>query len=105
MFLKKLRDDSDLINKSGHAKLSFVDEQNMIKVVYFKMVESELYTSYMSEKSVNFESDKKFIAKLFSKELIEMEVFQDFLSEQDIFWEDDLPFICSMVIKTIKDSR
>ena len=76
----------------------------MIKFVYFKMVESELYTSYMSEKYVDYESDKKFIVKLFSKELIEMKVFQDFLSEQDIFWEDDFPFICSMVIKTIKDS-
>ena len=32
----------------------------------------------MSEKSIDFESDKKFIVKLFSKELIEMEVFQDF---------------------------
>ena len=105
LFLQKLRDDSDLINKAGHAKLSFADEQNMIKAVYFKMVESELYTSYMSEESVDFESDKKFIVKLFSKELIEMEVFQDFLSEQDIFWEDDFPFICSMVIKTIKDSE
>lgn len=105
LFLQKLRDDSDLINKAGHAKLSFADEQNMIKAVYFKMVESELYTSYMGEKSVDFESDKKFIVKLFSKELIEMEVFQDFLSEQDIFWEDDFPFICSMVLKTIKDSN
>ena len=104
LFLQKLRDDSDLINKAGHAKLSFADEQNMIKFVYFKMVESELYTSYMSEKYVDYESDKKFIVKLFSKELIEMKVFQDFLSEQDIFWEDDFPFICSMVIKTIKDS-
>ena len=65
LFLQKLRDDSDLINKVGHAKLSFADEQNMIKSVYFKMVESELYTSYMSEKSVDFESDKKFIVKLF----------------------------------------
>ena len=104
LFLQKLRDDSDLINKAGHYKLSFTDEQNMIKAVYFKMVESELYTSYMSEDTFDFESDKKFIIKLFSKELIEIEVFQDFLNEQDIFWEDDFPFICSMVIKTIKDS-
>ena len=104
LFLQKLRDDSDLLNKAGHAKLSFADEQNMIKAVYFKMVESELYASYLSDESDDFESDKKFIVKLFSKELIEMEVFQDFLSEQDIFWEDDFPFICSMVIKTIKDS-
>ena len=33
----------------------------------------------MSEENVDFESDKSFILKLFSKELIEMEVFQDFL--------------------------
>ena len=105
LFLKKLRDDSDLIKKVGNSKLSFSNEQNVIKSVYFKMIESELYTSYMSDLSFDFELDKKFIVKLFSKELIEMEVFQDFLSEQAIFWQDDYPFICNMVIKTIKDSN
>ena len=30
LFLQKLRDDSDLINKAGNAKLSYTDEQNMI---------------------------------------------------------------------------
>jgi len=104
LFLTKLRDESVLIGKAGHSKLSFADEQNMIKSIYFKMVESELYISYMNDETVDFETDKKFIVKLFSKVLIEMEVFQDFLSEQDIFWDDDFPFICSMVIKTIKDS-
>jgi N utilization substance protein B len=59
----------------------------------------------MSDVSIDFELDKKFIINLFSKELIEMEVFQDFLSEQAIYWQDDYPFICSMVIKTIKDSN
>ena len=104
LFLTKLRDESVLIGKAGHSKLSFADEHNMIKSIYFKMVESELYISYMNDETVDFETDKKFIVKLFSKVLIEMEVFQDFLSEQDIFWDDDFPFICSMVIKTIKDS-
>tara|TARA_B100000900_G_scaffold342494_1_gene305907 strand:- start:26 stop:958 length:933 start_codon:yes stop_codon:yes gene_type:complete len=105
LFLKKLRDHSDLLKKVGSSKLSFSNEQNVIKSVYFKMIESELYTSYMSDVSIDFELDKKFIVKLFSKELIEMEVFQDFLSEQAIFWQDDYPFICNMVIKTIKDSN
>ena len=53
-----MRDDSDLINKAEHAKLSFADEQNMIKFVYFKMVETELYTSYMSEKYVDLNQTK-----------------------------------------------
>ena len=105
LFLKKLRDDSVLIKKVRNSKLSFSNEQNVIKSVYFKMIESELYTSYMSDLTFDFELDKKFIVKLFSKELIEMEVFQDFLSEQAIFWQDDYPFICNMVIKTIKDSN
>ena len=105
LFLKKLRDDSDLINRVRSSKLSFSNEQNIIKSVYFKMIESELYTTYMSDVSNDFELDKKFIVKLFSKELIEIEIFQDFLSEQAIFWQDDYPFICNMVIKTIKDSN
>lgn len=104
LFLKKIKEDSPLLNIASNFKLSFSDQRNMIKSVYFKIVETDLFMDYVNNNEINFELDKKFILKLFSKELVEMEAFQDFLNEQDIFWDDDLPFITSMVIKTIKDS-
>lgn len=104
LFLKKLKEETSLINIASQFKLSFSDQKNMIQSVYFKILETDLYRQYIVEDSIDFESDKKFILKLFSKELVDMEVFQDFLNDQDIFWDDDLPFITSMVIKTIKDS-
>ena len=103
LFLEKLK-ESSLLKSANLHKVSFSDQKNIIKSVYFNIINSDIYKDYINDKEVGFELDKKFILKLFSKELIEMEVFQDFLNEQDIFWDDDLPFIASMVIKTIKDS-
>ena len=105
LFLKNLRDKSDLNKRLDRLKLSFSDENIMIKNIHFKMLESEIYNDYMNDHNTNYEVDKKFILNFFSKELIEMESFQEFFNKKDIFWEDDFPFICNLVIKTIKESN
>jgi N utilization substance protein B len=59
----------------------------------------------MSSPNQNFDEDKKFVLKIFSKKMVDSELFQDYLRDKDIYWEDDLPFITSMITKNIKDSK
>ncbi|MBJ59432.1 MAG: transcription antitermination factor NusB [Flavobacteriales bacterium] len=105
LFLKNLRDKSDLNKRLDRLKLPSTDENIMIKDIHFQMLESEIYNDYMNNHNTTYEDDKKFILNFFSKELIEMESFQEFFNKKDIFWEDDFPFICNLVIKTIKESN
>jgi N utilization substance protein B len=104
VFIKKLKEDSDLMKHSNTFKISFADQYPMIKGLYFSLIGTELYQDYMQSIDHDFDTDKKFVIKLFSKFLIDSDPLQDFLTESDIFWDDDLPFISSMIVKTIKES-
>ncbi len=104
LFLEKLKEDSSLLSRINSYKLSFADHQPLIKSIFFKIKDSEVFKEYMTSSNTNFQDDKKFVVQLFSKLLIEMESLQDFLCEKNMFWDDDLPFISSMIVKTIKDS-
>jgi len=104
LFLQKLRNETNLMSKANEFKLSFSDSRSLIKAIYLEVVKTPLYTDYIAAQETDFDSDKKFIMKLFSKNLIDHPALQDFLNEKDIFWDDDLPFVSSMIVKTIKES-
>jgi len=105
LFLKGLKDDTALLSLAGSYKLSYAGEEEMVKKIFFNLKETQEYQEYMAAEDQCFESDKRFISKIFGKFLVEEEHFQHLLEEKNIHWYDDLPFISSMVIKTIKDSE
>lgn len=104
LYIDKLKEESNLIELANHKKLSFANQKSILRSTYLRLKESPLFLEYISLNTTDFEDDKKFVLKLFSKYIIDSEEFQYFLNEQNIFWDDDLPFISSMVAKTIKDS-
>ena len=105
LFISKLVEDTRLITLGSEFKLSFSDNRDMIKNVFLDISKSEEYINYMSSPNQNFDEDKKFVLKIFSKKMVDSELFQDYLRDKDIYWEDDLPFITSMITKNIKDSK
>ena len=104
LFLISLKNDTALLSLAGAYKLSFTGEEEMVKKIFFNLKETPEYQEYMVNENQDFESDKRFISKIFGKYLVEEEHFQHLLEEKNIHWHDDLPFISSMVVKTIKDS-
>jgi len=104
LFIQKLKDDTSLMSKANELKLSFSDSRSLLKAVYLEIIKSSTYEDYLSSNEVTFETDTKFIMKLFSKHVVDIVALQDFLNEQYIFWDDDLPFVSSMIVKTIKEA-
>ena len=105
LFLKNLKDDTALISLASAYNLSYAEEKEMVKKIFFKLRDTNEYQEYMNIDNKDFESEKRFVSKIFGKLLVEDNHFQHFLQEKNIHWDDDLPFISSMVIKTIKDSE
>lgn len=103
-FILKLKDESSLLLKCKQNKISFSDNQSLIRSLYFEMKESKSYKAYSNSSISSFQEDKKFTLHIFSKWLVNMDSIQDFFNEKNMFWDDDLPFISSMVVKTIKDA-
>ena len=104
LFLSSLKNNTALLSLVDTYKLSYAGEEEMVKKIFFNLKETKEYQEYMDTKVQDFDSDKRFISKIFGKFLIEEEHFQHLLKENNIHWDDDLPFISNMVIKTIKDS-
>ena len=105
LFLNGLKDDTALLSLAGTYKLSYVGEEGMVKKIFFNLKETQEYKKYMHTEDQDFESDKRFVSRIFGKFLVEQDHFHHLLEEKNIHWDDDLPFISSMVVKTIKDSK
>ncbi len=105
LFLNSLKDDTALLSLAGVFKLSYLGNEEMVKKIFLNLKETHEYKEYMAAEGQDFESDKRFVSKVFGKFLLEEEYFQYFLEDKNIHWDDDLPFISSMVVKTIKHSE
>jgi N utilization substance protein B len=82
-------------------KLSWTNQEELIKSLYRNMLEWEVYQEYMNSPKDSFDQDKKFISRLIGELILPDEFLQQVLEEQSIYWNDDLEFIGSMIIKTL----
>ncbi len=79
-----------------------VVENDLMKKLFLKIVDSDLYRDYMNSEENSFEDDKKFVVDLFKKEIANFELLHDYFENKSIFWLDDIDLMCSMVVKSIK---
>ncbi len=104
LFLQQLAVNKSLRTFVEKNKLTWSNNADLIKKIYQEIIRSQLYLDYMnSGKSNEYETDKRFIAKLLEKLIAPVEDLYNVIEEQSIYWNDEAEFIISMVIKTIKN--
>ncbi|MGL5683537.1 MAG: transcription antitermination factor NusB [Marinifilaceae bacterium] len=76
-------------------------------VTYFlnKLMESDLYKTYMSAKTVSYEEHRQFIMDIFTEILAQDEQLFESFEDKSIFWNDDFDLVFSIVYKTLKNVR
>ncbi|WP_027420198.1 transcription antitermination protein NusB [Crocinitomix catalasitica] len=96
--------NNDLKRASEELKIDWtgVVENDLMKKLFLKIIESDIYLEYMALESTDFETDKKFVVDLFKSEIANFELLHDYYEDQSIFWLDDIDLMCSMVVKSIK---
>ena len=100
--ITRLKEDKSLNEYLTRNKLNWSKYPDLIRSIYTSMIESELYTNYISSETDDFQNDRRFCEDFFSNILVNSEIMLNELEEQSIYWNDDLDFSISMVIKTIK---
>jgi transcription antitermination factor NusB len=100
--IAQLRNNTQFEAYIAATKLSWVENPELIKKLYLKVIESDYYNAYMASDTNNYEADKKLIIDILSNELEEWDFFYQLLEEQSIYWNDDIEFVISMIIKTIE---
>lgn len=97
--------NSDSVNDVlASRKLSWTDQQDAVKDVYNRLVESELYKNYMAASINTFTNDKKFVEEFFQW-LEQDEALADVVSEMSLLWADDYGFALYLAMRTVQHTK
>ncbi|MDD3078221.1 MAG: transcription antitermination factor NusB [Paludibacter sp.] len=83
-------------------KLSWVNNQDIVKELYADIIKSDFYLEYMNAPEADYVADKDIWRKIFKKIILQSEDFDTSIEDQSIYWVDVLEIVISFVIKTIK---
>ena len=83
-------------------KLSWVNDSEIIKVLFEEIAATDFYVEYMNAPSVDYTADKDVWRKIFKKIILQSEELDDSIQDQNIYWTDDIEMVVSFIIKTIK---
>jgi transcription antitermination protein NusB len=103
IFINLLANNNALLRYIEQHGVSWTNYPEVIKQVLGIVRDSTIYKEYMATPSVDFDHDRKFIAKLIEKVIAPCEDLYAHFEEQSIYWNDEAEFILSMVIKTVKE--
>ncbi len=84
-----------------HKELSWDLHDELLVKTFQKIVAGKRYNDYMNDPERSFDTDQKFIGKLFLKYVAENDDFHARMEEKEMSWSDDLHITNSMLQKTI----
>ena len=85
----------------------FVDweiDYKYVNIFYDKIINSEIYDSYVESKINSFKEDVKFVYDIFKNLIVTDEKFQTLIEEKNIYWMDDFPLANTLLLKYLKNS-
>jgi len=96
--LNTIRDNRDYQKRYEDLAINWSTEPDMIRKVYFKMLESELYQKYMADEESTFKLDKEFAIDVFDSVILPHESLHAFFEEKNINWADDYNLAAEVVM-------
>jgi transcription antitermination factor NusB len=100
--IKQLAENIQLNSYAESNTITWTDQEDYIRLLFDKLVKSDLYINYMNAEKNSYQDDKKFVEKFFLTLVAADDDFYSLMEEKSIYWNDEIEFIISMVIKTIK---
>lgn len=92
--------------KFNELKISWKEEQDMLRQLYNEIKESNTYIKYArSFDNYPYEADKKFFLKIFRNFIIENETIVNYFEDKYIHWADDFYEVAFMVVLTIENLK
>jgi len=102
LFIKQLRGNEQLNKYLSDRPLSWDDNENYVKSLLDKILQSETYQEYANNPKTDYDTDREFWRKIFKSFIYCDEQLDDVLEDESLFWNDDVEIIQSFVLKTIK---
>ncbi|MBQ0081229.1 MAG: transcription antitermination factor NusB [Alistipes sp.] len=96
--IRSLSTSENIAKAMKQYRLSWGGSEDLIRILYQKLTESELYTSYMNNPQEI--SEKDFVKKVYMEFLQYSLDLEEYLESKSIFWIDDLGYALLMAART-----
>lgn len=100
--LHQLKNNISLNKYLETSKLNWVDQEELIRKLYFALADQDFYQEYMAAENCSYADDRNMVEDIFKYVILENEDVESLLEEQSIYWNDDMDFVVSMILKTFK---
>jgi len=100
--VKLLQEHKDLARETERYKISWTEEQEMVRKVSQRIKESKEHHDYLYSGGNSYKEDQEFISRLLKKYILQSEELQYFCEERSIHWVDDFEIAASFLVKTIR---
>ncbi len=101
-FIEKLENNRIFQKRVDLYKISWAEQNEMIRKLYKSVIESTHYEKFMSTKAhSSFEEDKEFIILILKKVIAKSDSLKNFYEDLSIYWSDDYHSVTALVIKMI----
>ena len=101
-FIAQLSTNKQLLDYIESQKRSWGNEEEFVKRLFEKIVNSDIYKEYMASKETSYEEDRELWRKLYKTFIYNNEALDSLLEDQSLYWNDDKEVIDTFVLKTIK---
>ena len=101
-FIAQLSVNKQLLKFIENQKRTWVNDQDFVKELYDKILESEIYKEYMASSDNSYEADRELWRKLYKTFVFNNDTLDQLLEDQSLYWNDDKEIVDTFVLKTIK---
>ena len=103
-FMAQLQTNHELLEFAENQKKTWADDEDFVRRLYKRIVETDLYKEWMAETDVQptYDEDRELWRKIFRTVIVENEDLDQLLEEKSLYWNDDRFVVDTFVLKTIK---
>jgi len=99
---QQLSNNKDMLNYIDRYKISWVDQEEMIRKLMGQIRTSPEFIEYMNKDKSTYTDDKEIFVKIIKKHLSRSEILQFYYEDKNIYWHDDFHTANLLLIKTIR---
>ena len=100
-FMLQLESNHQLQENRKAQRLDWSNEEEFVRTLYNKVVESDFFRDYMESGVDSYEEDRELWRKVYRYVIVDNESIDDLLEDVNIYWNDDRFIIDTFVLKTI----
>lgn len=101
-FVAQLEINMQLLEFIETQKKTWSNNQDFIKELYEKIIDSDIYKEYMESPESSYAADRELWRKLYKSLILVNDSLDQLLEEQSLYWNDDKEIVDTFVMKTIK---